>query len=331
MTPDPQRERAHGLALTTADALARGITRREIDSDAYVRARHGVHVPQGAPLTDPDVRIAVAAAALRGRAALGGWAAARLHERTALRSDGDRSPLVVFDGLHRWPLATRELDPLLICAPRSARIAEPPASRVFRSDFDEEEIELVDGVRVTRGLRTAFDIARLGRFESGVVAIDRLRSLGVIDGEDLEELIAQRRGWVGADLARRVLRDSSDRVESPRESLLRLVWLGTGLGRPLANPVIRTRAGEFLARVDLLDPATGIIGEYDGEHHASAQRRSDDARRQEALHTVGLRMIRATSVDLATSSARLAWQGRLRQMYASVRRERRSQGWVAGY
>lgn len=235
----------------------------------------------------------------------------------------------MFDGFTAWPPGRRELDPLLVCAPRSARIARGPTTRVFRSDFGEDETLLLDGFRITSPTRTAFDIARLSTYENAVVALDRLRSLGLLDVEALMEMIDVRRYWTGNARARRAVRDSADRVESPRESMLRLMWLETGLGTPVTNPVIRTADGEFIARVDLLDLDTGIVGEYDGEYHASAARRSDDARRQELLYDVGLRMIRATSTDLGTTTARSAWQGRLRRLYANPHRDKqRRVSWI---
>lgn len=327
MSQAPGLSRAYGLAIRSSDAAYVGVSRGELRSDAFYRARHGVYVPRSAPASDPDTRIAVAAAALPASAALGGWAAARLHEMTR-PGRGPGSELTVFDGHLPWPPGRRELDDLLICAPRSARIAQPPATRVFRSDFDDDESQMIEGVRVTSPLRTAFDIARLSTYETAVVALDRLRSLELLDAGELSSLIELRRGWTGRDRARRALRDSANRVESPRESLLRILWLGTGLGRPITNPVLRTVEGEFLARVDMLDPDFGIVGEYDGAVHADADRRSDDARRQELLQRAGLRVIRATSTDLGTGAARASWQGRLRRIYTEARRDRRRANWV---
>lgn len=320
------RSRLHP-ALRSSDAPALGITRRELGSAVFQRARHGVYVPRSARLSDPDVRIAVAAAALPPTAVIGGWAAARLYELNRA-GEGVDEGLTVFDGFTAWPPGRRELDPLLVCAPRSARIARGPTTRVFRSDFDDDETLVLDGFRITSPTRTAFDIARLSIYENAVVALDRLRSLRLLDVEALTEMISVRRYWTGVARARRAVRDSADRVESPRESMLRMMWLDTGLGIPITNPVIRTADGEFVARVDLLDPEVGIVGEYDGEHHASAARRSDDARRQEFLHDVGLRVIRATSTDLGTTTARSSWQGRLRRLYATTRREGRRRGWI---
>src|SRR5665647_487683 len=81
---------------------------------------------------------------------------------------------------------------------------------------------------------------------------------------------------------------------SPQETILRLLWIGAGLPRPRCNVVIRRPDGRFVARVDLLDDHAGVVGEYDGSYHASSVRRSDDARRQAELESLGLVVVRAT-------------------------------------
>ena len=308
--------------IRTRDLPARGLTRADLRSEQFVRVRHGVHVPAGAPLLDPDVRIAVAAATLPASAVIGGWAAARVHELALSVPERDGERLVVFDGHEHWPPRDRTVEPLLICAPRTARLTAAPGTRVFRSDLEPEEVVEIGGVRMTSGLRTAFDVARLRRFESAVVALDRLRALGAFEVEDLRELLRRRRRWRGTVAAARALRASEPGVESPRETVFRLVWVATGLGRPRANREVFDGAGRFVARVDLLDEVAGVVGEYDGGHHASAERRSADARRQERLEELGLVVVRVTAADLESRAARDELGRRLAAAYrrANARR-----------
>ncbi len=119
-------------------------------------------------------------------------------------------------------------------------------------------------------------------------------------------------------------------VESLPESRLRLLWvLDAGLPIPLVNPWLFTPEGELLGRADLLDPEAGVVGEYDGAHHAGAGRRSDDHRRRERLQHNGLLVAQCTSVDLG--ARRPAAVARLRSMWvAGQERDRSRDHWVVG-
>jgi len=83
--------------------------------------------------------------------------------------------------------------------------------------------------------------------------------------------------------------------------------------------VIRRPDGRFVARVDLLDDRAGVVGEYDGSYHASSVRRSDDARRQAELESLGLVVVRATGHDVE-DRRRSAWRERLRMAYRRAAR-----------
>lgn len=292
----------------------------------YVPAARGVRVVRGADPLDADVRTAVAMAAVHPDVTLGGWAAARLHERACLAARGagptpaarrgvaprrDRHEPPVLDGrpVHG---RTGELLPVLLLAPPEVRLRAGPGRRLVRSRVLPEERVRVSGLWVTSPLRSAFDLARFGRHPDAVVGLDRMRALGLVRSEDLADLIRERPRWRGSAEARRALSASADGVESPQESRMRLVWLAAGLPVPRCNPVVLDADGRFVARVDLLDESSGVVAEYDGAVHSAADRRSADARRQERLQALGLEVLRATSVDLATPTARARWQGRAR-------------------
>ena len=128
-------------------------------------------------------------------------------------------------------------------------------------------------------------------------------------------MVRDRRRHVGRPRALRVAALMDAGAESPQESLLRLTWIGAGLPRPRANQVVVDTSARFVARVDLLDDVTGVVGEYDGALHADAARRSRDARRQEELEDLGLVVVRATANDIDHRGTGSAWQQRLRAAY----------------
>jgi len=304
--------------LTTAQARASGLSRWDLRSGVYRSIRHDVHVHAGLDPADAGVRIAIAAAALPERTVVGGWAAARLHELGV----ADRQ-LDLFDGHPPGAPGRRPL-PILVTGEASTRVHVTAGIDVFRSIVPPDERIVVAGVPVTTPLRTAFDLARLWPLVPAVVAVDRLLALGLVRLEDLGSMVGERARWRGVGGARRVAWLADAGAESPRETLLRLLWIGAGFPRPMCNPVVTDAAGRFVARVDLLDAQAGVVGEFDGVVHADMARRADDARRQEALEDLGLVVVRAAAPDLATAAGRAALRHRLARAYG------RSRGRAAG-
>ena len=310
--------------LSTREARLCGISDEELRGPGYAAVRRGIHVPIGVDVGHPDVRIAAVAAQLPDHAAVAGWAAARLHEQ--LRA---RDALDVFDGGRRWeeraaPPATRSAlrgaARVVVCSPRDSRLVVREDVRVFRSELLDGDVVLLDGMRVTTGARTAFDLARLLPTAAAVIGLDRLLHIGAVQLEDVDRLVHERRRWTGRARARLITSLADGGAESPQETLLRLLWCSAGLPRPRANRRVLDGAGRFVARVDLIDPDVGVVGEYDGAVHAGAGSRSADAARQEALEALGLVVIRATAVDVDQDGRGVAWQQRLRAAYARARR-----------
>ena len=279
----------------------------------------GLYVARWVSDTDPDHRIARAASLASANTTIGGWAAAHVHEMRA-RPPGD--DLSVFDGRSSYDEPPRQV-PVLLLMPPECRARKTRDRRVFRSRVPSEDREAWETAFITTPLRTAFDVARLSSPSAGIIALDRLLSLGLVDRDDLARLISERRSWRGSSTAVRSLAAADDRVRSPMETVMRLEWMRAGLPRPQCNATVEDRDGRFVAMVDLLDEASGLAGEYDGGHHASAERRRWDAMRRERVAAVGLTSVTMTSVDLATPENRAAWRARLLASRDRVGRRRR--------
>lgn len=327
--------------VRTRTCEEQGLSGRVLRGPSFTRMRRGVYVPAGADADAPDNRIAAVAADLPSHAALGGWAAARILER-AVADDG----LEVFDGGRWWGETpaqhsalgvvvprlgsggSRGTAPVLVCAARESRLALRPDVRVFRSPVaDDDVLPLGDGC-MTAPLRTAFDLARLLPVGRAVIALDRLIHLGLVVPAGLADYARGRKGWRGASRVHRVLRLTDGRSESPQESVLRLLWIASGMSRPVANHVVRTASRQFVARVDLIDEAAGVAGEYDGAWHSGGERRSRDSRRRESLLELGIEAVHATGADLASDARAAEWQGRLRAAYRRARRRPHTPTWT---
>ncbi|NLE72278.1 MAG: hypothetical protein GX609_09350 [Actinomycetales bacterium] len=301
--------------LTSAMARDAGLSRWRLRRGDYRAVRWDVHVRADLDPSDPDIRIAVAAAAAPGGTVVGGWAAARLYEQTV----PDRC-LDLFDGWLPDVVGPPRRLPVLVTGEVSTRVSARSGMHVFRSVVPEDERAEVRGIPVTSPVRTAFDLARLWPLVPAVVALDRMLALRLVDVGELVEVVDRRRRWRGVPGARRALALADVGAESPRETVLRLLWQAAGFPRPLVNPVVLDQRGEFVARVDLLDPEAGVVGEYDGAAHADAIRRAGDARREEAIEDLGLVVVRAADPDVATPAGREAWRARLGRAYERARR-----------
>lgn len=90
-----------------------------------------------------------------------------------------------------------------------------------------------------------------------------------------------------------------DRVDSVRETDVRLMVAAAGLPMPEVNAEIRDPQGNFLARGDLVYRRWRIIVEYDGWYHErSAEQRRNDILRRERLEAAGWAVIVLTAADL---------------------------------
>src|SRR5690606_39105564 len=88
------------------------------------------------------------------------------------------------------------------------------------------------------------------------------------------------------------------RVESPRETAVRLLLIFARLPEPETNLDIVDAVGRFIARGDLVYPAFKVLVEYDGWHHErDARQRQRDHERREQLEAAGWRVIVITTKD----------------------------------
>lgn len=127
-----------------------------------------------------------------------------------------------------------------------------------------------------------------------VAAGDWLVRLGLITASSLLASTAAHRGR-GCRLARAAAALVRSRVDSPRETRLRLCLVLAGLPEPVCN--LRIGGAErAIARVDLALPEYGVVLEYEGDHHRTGRTQWEhDVRRYEDLTAAGFVVIRVTS------------------------------------
>lgn len=284
---------------------------RAYDSQDWAIPHRGVRRPKWDEST--RTRIAAAALLLPPTGAIGGWAAAHLrgvpwHE--GARADGTSLPV-----------------PLVV--PPPAQIRPQSGVWISRSVLYPAEISVVDGVPVTSHARSAFDLARTGSVAEALGSVDAyLRATG-LSQPDLWSEVGRRGRWTGVPQARVVAGLADPRSASPQESWLRLVWLQAGLPMPLINAPVFDRDGTFVGKPDLLDPESGLAGEYEGDQHrADAHQWRSDVGRYRRFERLGLIVVRATAADRRNPGELLAALVRARRR--GLARQRSSDGWSLG-
>ena len=258
--------------FTVADAAAYGVTPTMLQGRRYRRLFQGVYVAADVP------------------------------DSVELRFDG--AALLVAGGIASCHTAA-EL----------ARLPVPPADGVHLRVASGARRPRVNGITIHGGANPVDTDQTWGRPATAPVQtfLDLARHLPLVDLVVYGDALVRRGGTSsgaliqaadevrapGAPTARRAARLVRSRVDSPRETMLRLLIVLSGLPEPLVGTDVRDAQGDWLARPDLQYAAVRIAIEYDGEHHRTSRRQwSLDIRRKENLDAEHWRVIVVTAEDL---------------------------------
>lgn len=158
--------------------------------------------------------------------------------------------------------------------------------------LDDDDVTLVDGMRVTTPARTAFDIARSRDAREAVPILDALLRATRTTPADVADLGARKPRMPGVRDVLEMLELVDPGAESPQESRLRLIVVKAGLPKPETQI-------EFLhlgVRVDMGWPEWKVALEYDGvQHWNDPRQRARDIERIELLEAEGWVVIRVSA------------------------------------
>lgn len=261
-----------------------GPTRGQARGARWRRTSHGHYVSARADRTSPEQRIVEAAAVLPEIGGVTGWA--------GLRWAGG----VWFDG--RTPSgATYDVE-LATCY---EDVRSQPGIQVRQERLPPAELVDHDGVRITLPVRSLFFTMRYAPdLRTAVGAADLAAYSDLVSLREVWEYALAHPGWTGVPQARRAILLADENAWSPRETALRLVWeLDAGLPRPLTNRPLFDRAGRLIGTADLVDPESGLLGEYDGALHLTGGQRARDVRRLDRLRDHGLEPVVILAQDLS--------------------------------
>ena len=164
------------------------------------------------------------------------------------------------------------------------------------------EVVSLDGLRVTGLVDTWCD---LGEVLHRCLTVDDL----VVVGDAVASRSSDGAGALAGALARRVRPRGKEAllaalalvrvgVRSPMESRARLMFARAGFPEPEVNGIVRDRSGGWLLEGDLVWREQRVVGEYQGEEHASRRRRSSDAHRARLAEAEGWTVLEIFAEDV---------------------------------
>jgi hypothetical protein len=241
-----------------------------------------LYVPSGVEPT-PAQRIVEANALLRPGDAVTGWAA--LHWLGAAWFDGTTDGTKFRD----VPLATRR------------HLVAQPGVRVSQEFVLPGEITVTDGLALTVALRSVvFEMRYAGGLGDAIVALDMACYADLVTLAEVRDHLATIGPVTGIRQARAALLEADENSWSPRETRMRGVWIRrAGLPRPLCNQPVFTLQGRHVGTPDLIDPALGVIGQYNGGDHRSLAGASTDVTQDAAYRDLGLEPVTMLATDWA--------------------------------
>ncbi|WP_019970368.1 hypothetical protein [Mycobacterium sp. 141] len=182
----------------------------------------------------------------------------------------------------------------LICDNR-----RPPKGIRTRCDrFEDDEITIVGGMRVTTPARTVLDLACRYPVDQAVELIDALANATHVKRADVELLVDRYRGRRGIKNARTALGLVDAGAESPRETWLRLLAGRAGFPRPRTQVPVHDEYGVLVGVFDMAWEDVKVAADYEGEQHRTDRRRFNrDIHKAETVTRMGWTHIRVTCMD----------------------------------
>ncbi len=140
----------------------------------------------------------------------------------------------------------------------------PRGIRSWSDRFADDEVELINGIRVTTPARTALDIACRYPVGKAVAAIDALARATHLKIADVELLTERYPGRRGIRVARIAIDLVDPGAESPRETWLRLLLIRAGFPRPQTQIPVYNEFGVLIAVIDLGWEDIKVGADYEG-------------------------------------------------------------------
>jgi hypothetical protein len=178
-----------------------------------------------------------------------------------------------------------------------------------RGRLTENDVETVNGVRVTNPARAVAEICTTADVERSLVVGHSLMQLGKLTPEGLRYEGDATRHWPRSLITDLVVRLADPRIESVAETRAWYLFWSQHIPRPESQLEVFDESGRLLGRVDFAWPDHGVFAEIDGREKYLKMRRPGESleefllrekRREELICQVtGWVCVRITWADLA--------------------------------
>jgi very-short-patch-repair endonuclease len=166
----------------------------------------------------------------------------------------------------------------------------------------------VDGLPVVSPVEAWCQLATALTIDELVIAGDRLlaRKEPLCSREEIESAVRAFEGRRGVRKLRAAATEIRPRVDSPKESELRLALVRSGLPEPAVNIPIVDRRGARIALGDLVYEQYKVLVEYDGEQHRLDDRQyARDVERLESLASERWTVVRILQRQMPSAAHRV--------------------------
>jgi hypothetical protein len=199
-------------------------------------------------------------------------------------------------------------------------IRPQPGIAMSHERLDPADLELVDGIRTTSSVRSAwFEMRYAVTATEAAVVLSMAAYSDLVSIDELVCFAAAHAGWTGAPRCREGFALAEENVWSPKELEVAIVWrVHAELPRLLCNRPLFERGGRFIGTPDLLDVEAGLAIDYDGERHRESAQRAADVNREERFRSHGLEYMSVLGPHLTRPGALAA---RMHQVRSRARFE----------
>lgn len=262
-----------------------GPTPQQARGPGWRRSSAGLFVPVDVDATADDQRIVEAAAELPPYGGVTGWAA--LSWMSAHWINGEQGRRSVC---------------LAICG---SNLRPRPGRTVSKERLAPGDLVRSDGLWVTTAVRSVcFEMRYAPSVRGAVRVLEMACYSDLVSIEECRSYVdGHLAGWTGVSRCRDALPVADENVWSPMEHEMRFVWTDAGWPRPLCNRPVFDLDGRHVGTPDLIDPVSGVCGEYDGSLHLAGTQRAADLDREDRFRRHGLHPVSMVSADRADPAA----------------------------
>jgi hypothetical protein len=289
----------HGVVLPVrVDPTGReGPTWREAAGPDWRRSSRGRYVAAGVPVT-PAQRIGEVGVLLPPKAYVTGWGS--LCWRAGWWFNG----IANAGGVRPVPVSMSR-----------AMIRQQPGFTICMERRDHRELEVVDGLHVASAVRaTCFEMRYAANLADALSALEMACFHDLVSVEEASAWVDLHPSYTGIEQARQARDLADENSWSPVEHHLRSAWLPQ-VQRLLTNHPVFDLNGRLIGTPDVIDPVTGVAGEYEGDVHLAGARRARDVRREHDFRSHGLEPVVMLSEDRYNANP---FKLRLRDAYSRV-------------